>query len=141
MQLLTPIEAAFAVVIAIIVLGILTEKRTVKEGAVIRNVAAFSVILGSVSLSYTMLFGLLIYLCVGFLTIHFRARSLYILLGFKTFGALHLTILLAQERLFWLTLDITKEAAILDFLLIWCIVALAVHIVGYAYTHKRKLVS
>lgn len=138
MPLLSSTQAAFAAVLVILIIGIMTEKNSVAWANVFGNVLSMIILLGIIELSMLMMAGLILYLALGLLAIYFKLKPLYTLFGYKTYGSLSLVILLASQEVFGLTLDTQTQESFQLFVLYWAAIALVVHLISYMHAPKKR---
>lgn len=137
MPFLSQTHVAFAGVIVIIIIGIVAEKRKVVWESAFGNIMSFLLVLGSVDMGFFMAAGLLAYLVLGIFVIYYKAKPLYFLFGFKTYGALSLVLLLASGGYIGLSITATTTANLFRLLGIWAAFAVAIHIIGFIYNRVK----
>jgi hypothetical protein len=137
MALIEFIYAAYIGVAVTILIGIFVEGRRAQLDNVLSNIASFFLLLATTSMPFEVAAGLVIYLGLGMFIVARKKRDLYVLFGSKTYGSISLVILAAENQFFGLVPWITY----VDYrsMLIGCIIVVViVHIIGYAYTHRRR---
>jgi len=137
MPLIPLIHAAYVTVIATILIGIFVEGRRAQLDNVLSNIISFSMILATASMPVPVVLGMVTYLGLGILIVARKVKDFYLLFGAKTYGSIALVILVAENQFFGLVPWV--DYGDLRSLLAGCLVAvIAVHIIGYFYSHRRK---
>jgi hypothetical protein len=137
MPLIPLIHAAYVTVIATIFIGIFVEGRRAQLDNVLSNIISFSMLLATAEMPVPVVLGMVTYLGLGILIVARKVKDLYLLFGAKTYGSISLVILVAENQFFGLVPWVSYGD--LRSLLAGCLVAvIAVHIIGYSYSHRRK---
>jgi predicted membrane protein len=136
MPLLSQNYAAIAGVLVIIIIGIVIEKRRVVWENVFGNVLSFILVMTTVDMSYTLAVGFSAYLILGIIVAYCKVKSLYFLFGFKTYGALSLTVLLAAYSYWGLSIAVPTFDNLFRFLGVWALLAVVIHLIGFLYTKR-----
>lgn len=137
MPLLNQTYVAFLGVIVIIILGIVVEKKKVVWENVFGNIMSFILVMASIDMSIFLTIGFLVYLILGIAAVYYKANRFYFLFGFKTYGALSMTLLLAAEGYFGMSVVTTTMNSIVRFLAVWVALAVVINIIGFIYSRTR----
>jgi len=133
MAFIEPIVAAYAGAVATILIGIFAEGDKAQLENVLSNLVSFFLLLATVNMTYQVLAGLSIYMILGIIIVWRKIKDLYLLFGAKTYGAIALVILFAENGLFWISFS-----DILSVLEGCIVMVLSVHVIGFIYTRRNR---
>lgn len=136
MPLLSPIAESIIIALVTIGYGIRWERYYTAFISVVMNVVFTLVLFSSVNLPSQMEWILSIYIVLGFVTAWRTLRGIFFLFGTKTFGALSLTVALAESGNIGWTMPFAQGLSQFDlmtaeYLVSWVIIAIVVQIVGF----------
>jgi hypothetical protein len=136
MALIEFIYAAYLGVAVTILIGIFVEGQKAQLDNVLSNMSSFFILLATATMPTELVVALLIYLSLGVVIVYRKMKDLYLLFGSKTYGSVSLVILFAENQFFGFIPYFGYGD--LRAMVVGCIVvALIVHLIGYAYTHRR----
>ena len=136
MALIEFIYAAYIGVAVTILIGIFVEGQKAQLDNVLSNMSSFFILLATATMPVEVVVGLMVYLGLGVLIVYRKMRDLYLLFGSKTYGSVSLVILFAENQFFGF-IPYFSFADLRSMVVGCIIVALIVHVIGYAYTHRR----
>ncbi|MGQ9582390.1 MAG: hypothetical protein ACUVV6_02625 [Thermoplasmatota archaeon] len=133
MALIEPIHAAYAGIVGTILIGIFAEGARAQLENVLSNMVSFILLLATTNMPEPVLLGLVVYIGLGAFIVARRIKDLYLLFGSKSYGAIGLVLLFAEQGLFGMSFGDQKG------LLIAFAVSLAsVHVIGFVYERVRR---
>ncbi len=133
MIILNPKIATILSAVLLIYIGIVVEKYYVSWSSVYANTLSFLILLGSIDINQYVFLFLLAYTILGYVSVKLRWKRIFPLFGCKTYGSLVLVLTLGSEGYLFGIYTITSV------LISWIIVAILVHLIGYAYVkHSRR---
>jgi hypothetical protein len=136
MPLIDFIYAAYIGVAVTILIGIFVEGQKAQLDNVLSNMSSFFILLATATMPNELVIALLVYLSLGVFIVYRKMKDLYLLFGSKTYGSVSLVILFAENQFFGYMPYFSFGD--LRSLVVGCIVvAFIVHVIGYAYTHRR----
>jgi hypothetical protein len=136
MALIDFIYAAYIGVAVTILIGVFVEGQKAQLDNVLSNMSSFFILLATASMPIEVVVGLLVYLSLGVLIVYKKMRDLYLLFGSKTYGSISLVILFAENQFFGY-IPYFSFGDLRTMVIGSLAVALIVHVIGYAYTHRR----
>lgn len=104
MPILPQKEAAYIVVIAGILIGIIFEKKVGLEN-IASNIVSFIAIISTTDMAMIIIMGMLFYLVLGIIILKYKIKKLYFFFGCKTYNAFALVFLFANDNYFGLSLN------------------------------------
>jgi len=135
MALLNPVAESLVIALVTIVYGIRWERHYTAWISVVMNVVFTVVLFSSVDMPSQMGVILGIYIVLGIVTAWRTLRPIFFLFGTKTFGALSLTVALAESSNLAWTSSIASNLTSLEpptaqYLVAWFAIAIAVHVIA-----------
>ena len=136
MALIEFIYAAYMGVAVTILIGIFVEGQRAQLDNVLSNMSSFFILLATATMPVEVIVALLVYLSLGVVIVYRKMRDLYLLFGSKTYGSVSLVILFAENQFFGF-IPFFSFGDLRSMVAGCIVVALIVHVIGYAYTHRR----
>lgn len=147
MPLLDPTAEAIVIALVSIVYGIRWERYYTAWISVVMNIVFTAVLLASVDFPTGFIWIIAIYIGLGIVALVKTLRHIFFLFGTKTFGALSLTVALAQSGNINWTDQIISALKLsspdwlahsgLQYLVGWITVSGIVHVLGFMFLRKR----
>ncbi len=136
MALIEFIYAAYIGVVVTILIGIFVEGQKAQLDNVLSNMSSFFILLATANMPLEVVVGLLVYLSLGMFIVYRKMKDLYLLFGSKTYGSISLVILFAENHFFGF-IPYFSFGDLRSMVTGAVIVAAMIHVIGYAYTHRR----
>lgn len=136
MPLLNAFWESMVIALITIAYGMRWERYYTAFISVVMNVVFTVVLFSSTDLPPQMSVILIIYIVLGFITAWKTLRPIFFLFGTKTFGALALTVALAESNNLGWTAGIASQVTGIDliaaeYMVSWVVIAAFVHVVGF----------